>query len=284
MAGRLRPDARARPRRSSGSRSKQVVFSLTRPSGPAVLNGPEPHRRRRQRARTRPTTGATDHCWWLDRMVRSDQPLVERMTYIWHDWFANSNEKVDDQQRMLEPERPVPRTRAGELPRPVPGGHDEPGDARLPRRHLQRQVGPERELRPRDDGAVLARRRPRRLHRGRRPRNGPHADRLDAPNGPKAAALQTSTSTPSRHDDGPRPCSARPATGTGRRRRAVRHPPAAPVLLRQPALELLRPGPAAREATLASLQGALRVLGLQHRAGRRGDPPCTPTSSTGPNW
>jgi hypothetical protein len=21
-----------------------------------------------------------DHCWWLDRMVRSDQQLVERMT------------------------------------------------------------------------------------------------------------------------------------------------------------------------------------------------------------
>ena len=43
-----------------------------------------------------------DHCWWLDRMVRSDQQLVERMTFIWHDWFANSNEKVNDQQRMLD--------------------------------------------------------------------------------------------------------------------------------------------------------------------------------------
>ena len=43
-----------------------------------------------------------DHCWWLDRMIRSDQPLVERMTFIWHDWFANSNEKVNDQQRMLD--------------------------------------------------------------------------------------------------------------------------------------------------------------------------------------
>ncbi len=35
-------------------------------------------------------------------MVRSDQQLVERMTFIWHDWFANSNEKVNDQQRMLD--------------------------------------------------------------------------------------------------------------------------------------------------------------------------------------
>jgi uncharacterized protein (DUF1800 family) len=36
------------------------------------------------------------------RMIRSDQQLVERMTFIWHDWFANSNEKVDNQQRMLD--------------------------------------------------------------------------------------------------------------------------------------------------------------------------------------
>jgi len=26
--------------------------------------------------------------WWLDRMVRTNQPLVERMTLVWHDWFA----------------------------------------------------------------------------------------------------------------------------------------------------------------------------------------------------
>ncbi|MEA2219590.1 MAG: hypothetical protein QOJ35_2216 [Solirubrobacteraceae bacterium] len=36
-----------------------------------------------------------DHLWWLDRMVRSDQPLVERMTLILHDWFANSRADVD---------------------------------------------------------------------------------------------------------------------------------------------------------------------------------------------
>ena len=33
-----------------------------------------------------------DHCWWLDRMVRSNQPLIERMTLIWHSWFATSEE------------------------------------------------------------------------------------------------------------------------------------------------------------------------------------------------
>ena len=35
-------------------------------------------------------------------MLRSDQQLVEKMTFIFHDWFANSNEKVNSQRMMLE--------------------------------------------------------------------------------------------------------------------------------------------------------------------------------------
>jgi uncharacterized protein (DUF1800 family) len=35
-----------------------------------------------------------DHLWWLDRMVRSSQPLVERMALIWHDWFACNRDAV----------------------------------------------------------------------------------------------------------------------------------------------------------------------------------------------
>jgi uncharacterized protein (DUF1800 family) len=42
-----------------------------------------------------------DHLWWLDRMVRSNQPLVERLTLIWHDWFATSNAGVGSQKWML---------------------------------------------------------------------------------------------------------------------------------------------------------------------------------------
>jgi uncharacterized protein (DUF1800 family) len=42
-----------------------------------------------------------DHCWWLDRMVRTSRPLVERMTLVWHDWFATSNDGVGDQRKML---------------------------------------------------------------------------------------------------------------------------------------------------------------------------------------
>ncbi len=43
-----------------------------------------------------------DHCWWLDRMVRTSRPLVERMTLVWHDWFATSNEGVGSQKLMIQ--------------------------------------------------------------------------------------------------------------------------------------------------------------------------------------
>ena len=42
-----------------------------------------------------------DHAWWLDRMVRTSRPLVERMTLVWHDWFATSNDGVGSQRLML---------------------------------------------------------------------------------------------------------------------------------------------------------------------------------------
>jgi Protein of unknown function (DUF1800) len=84
-----------------GQPLEQVVFNLTRPSGPATLTGPEPVEEHGDALDPYDVWG-DDHCWWLDRMVRSDQPLVERMTFIFHDWFANSNEKVNSQRMMLE--------------------------------------------------------------------------------------------------------------------------------------------------------------------------------------
>jgi uncharacterized protein (DUF1800 family) len=68
-----------------------AVASLTRPNGPPQLSGRPPHA-----AKGRPldpdNVWGDDHCWWLDRMVRSDQQLVERMTLVWHSWFATSVE------------------------------------------------------------------------------------------------------------------------------------------------------------------------------------------------
>jgi hypothetical protein len=46
-----------------------------------------------------------DHCWWLDRMVRTSRPLQERMTLVWHDWFATSNDGVGNQALMLRQNR-----------------------------------------------------------------------------------------------------------------------------------------------------------------------------------
>jgi uncharacterized protein (DUF1800 family) len=42
-----------------------------------------------------------DHVWWLDRMVRTSRPLVERIALVWHDWFATSNSGVGSQRLML---------------------------------------------------------------------------------------------------------------------------------------------------------------------------------------
>jgi Protein of unknown function (DUF1800) len=84
-----------------GQPLEEVVFGLTRPSGEATLSGPAPVEENGEPLDPYDVWG-DDHCWWLDRMVRSDQPLVERMTFILHDWFANSNEKVNSQRMMLE--------------------------------------------------------------------------------------------------------------------------------------------------------------------------------------
>ncbi len=85
----------------AGTPIEAAIHSLTRPAGEASLHGPAPTDDEGN-ALTPADAWGQDHCWWLDRMVRSDQQLVERMTFIWHDWFANSNEKVNDQQRMLD--------------------------------------------------------------------------------------------------------------------------------------------------------------------------------------
>jgi hypothetical protein len=84
-----------------GQPLEQVVFGLTRPSGAPTLNGPEPVNEEGKPLEPTKAWG-DDHCWWLDRMVRSDQQLVERMTFVLHDWFATSNNQVDSQSLMLE--------------------------------------------------------------------------------------------------------------------------------------------------------------------------------------
>jgi uncharacterized protein (DUF1800 family) len=68
-----------------------AVASLTRPQGPARLIGKAPRNSKGQALDPFNVWG-DDHCWWLDRLVRSDQQLMERMTLVWHSWFATSIE------------------------------------------------------------------------------------------------------------------------------------------------------------------------------------------------
>ena len=80
---------------------QSAVYSLTRPSGSATLSGPDPVDG--DGLPIAPTDAwGHDHLWWLDRMIRSDQQLVERMALVLHDWFATSNDKVGKAQLMID--------------------------------------------------------------------------------------------------------------------------------------------------------------------------------------
>jgi uncharacterized protein (DUF1800 family) len=79
----------------------RAVAALTRPSGAATLTGAAPTDEDGNPLAPADLWGH-DHLWWLDRMLRTDQPLVERMTLVWHDWFATSNDGVGQQGLMLD--------------------------------------------------------------------------------------------------------------------------------------------------------------------------------------
>jgi uncharacterized protein (DUF1800 family) len=71
---------------------KGAVKSLTHPASTRLV-GPNPHDGEGGGLAPRDAWGH-DHLWWLDRMVRTQAPLVERMTLVWHDWFATSKSGV----------------------------------------------------------------------------------------------------------------------------------------------------------------------------------------------
>ena len=86
------PRPRAGRRGSPSSGSTGAVHALTHPRS-RRLRGPAPTVDGRGLA-PRDVWGH-DVLWWLDRMVRAEAPLVERMTLVWHDWFATSRAAVD---------------------------------------------------------------------------------------------------------------------------------------------------------------------------------------------
>ena len=76
-----------------------AVHALTYPDGERLV-GPAPKDDKGRPLAPYDAWGH-DHVWWLDRMVRTSRPLVERMTLVWHDWFATSDAGVDSQRLML---------------------------------------------------------------------------------------------------------------------------------------------------------------------------------------
>ena len=97
-----------------------------------------------------------DHLWWLDRMVRSDQPLVERMALVFHDWFATSNDGVSKQQQMIDQSNLFRSACFGSFLDLFKAVTIDPAMLQWLNGAENTQAGAERELRPRDDGAVLA--------------------------------------------------------------------------------------------------------------------------------
>jgi uncharacterized protein (DUF1800 family) len=88
-----------------------AVSSLTHPPSERWI-GPPPHDDNGHPLAPADAYGH-DHLWWLDRMVRTRRPLVERMTLVWHDWFATSNAGVGSQKLMLDQNRLLRRYALG---------------------------------------------------------------------------------------------------------------------------------------------------------------------------
>ncbi|HVC83768.1 MAG TPA: DUF1800 family protein [Solirubrobacteraceae bacterium] len=91
-----------------------AVLSLTRPASRG-LAGPPPRLENGQPIAPYDVWG-NDVLWWLDRMVRTRAPLIERMTLTWHDWFATSNEGVNSQRLMINQNRKQRRLALASFP------------------------------------------------------------------------------------------------------------------------------------------------------------------------
>jgi uncharacterized protein (DUF1800 family) len=68
---------------------------------PARPPKPDDKEARRAYAQQLRARSATLALWWLDRMVRARQPLVERLTFSWHGHWATSIQKVRSPAMML---------------------------------------------------------------------------------------------------------------------------------------------------------------------------------------
>ena len=136
-----------------------------------------------------------DHLWWLDRMVRSNQPLVERMTLIWHDWFATSNAGVGSQKWMLTQNSLFRKHALGNFESLLIAVTHDPAMLIWLNRRRQQEVEPERELRARADGDLHPGRR-RRVYGGSASASRPGRSPAGETTGRTASGTSTSATTP----------------------------------------------------------------------------------------
>ena len=150
------------------------------PAPPATRRWTAPRRRSTASRSTRYATWGHDHLWWLDRMVRSASRSSSGMALVFHDWFARRHDaRRLNATLMLEQNDAVPRPRrSARSPTCSRAVTRDPAMLVFLNGIDNRKGATERELRARGDGAVHARRRPRRLHGDRRARAGARADRL----------------------------------------------------------------------------------------------------------
>ncbi len=110
LARRLRPaPGRGGAARAARARRRRALADA---AGRREVVGPPPHDEKGRSLAPADAWGH-DHLWWLDRMVRTSRPLVERMTLNLHDWFATSNSGVGSQKLMLAQNRLLRRYALG---------------------------------------------------------------------------------------------------------------------------------------------------------------------------
>ncbi len=72
------------------------TFDLLAPLAKGASQAQRQERNQQQRARTDALLG-----WWVRRMVRAENPLIEKLTFGWHQHFATSAARVRDAGGML---------------------------------------------------------------------------------------------------------------------------------------------------------------------------------------
>ena len=278
MARRVRPAPRpGRPARGDGPRGGGDVVH---PSGrPGAARRPRAAQRRRPDQpsvrRGRVQLLARPHGALAPPARRAARAGVPRLV-------GDASRRRQHERRDARPDEHLPRPRARQLPRHDPRGDDQPGDAPVPRRHVEPARRGERELRARADGAVHARGRPRRLHGDRRAPARARPHRLARGLRRRLGQLALGRGQPLglHEQDGVR--QDRPVQ-LGGRLRAGADAPAARVVLRPQALELLHPDAAERRdrgGAGEALHGqrAARSARWSRRSSAR------PTSTRGRGW